>query len=312
MRHALWFVIAFAVVGCGGSSDADTTFDDADGGGGAGASSGTGGGGGIDGSAGGDSSAGSGGTGASDANNADLIGNPDGNGCGTTQCTDCLDNDGDGLIDSNDPDCTGPIDNDESSFATGIPGDNKDACKQDCFFDGNSGSGDDGCEWNVGCENPSPDPSCKPSASECSKQQVQACKDYCLPLVPNGCDCFGCCDFAYDGQPSCSIDADCPTNQRCIDGRCDVQVWLGSQSTSGSPSCNTAADLTDPTKCHPCYQVPSCLNTCEHCEICLNKPLPADCSQQTCNPGEQLCGQPGQAQCPEGYYCVTGCCKPTI
>ena len=36
-----------------------------------------------------------------------------------------------------------PLDNDESSFATGIPGDNMDACKQDCFFDGNSGMGDD-------------------------------------------------------------------------------------------------------------------------------------------------------------------------
>ena len=44
-----------------------------------------------------------------------------------------------------------PVDNDEGSFATGIPGDNKDANKQDCFFDGNSGGGDDGCNQHVCC-----------------------------------------------------------------------------------------------------------------------------------------------------------------
>src|SRR5260221_8786085 len=40
---------------------------------------------------------------------------------GTTQCSDGKDNDGDGLIDGFDPECTGPWDNDESPFATGIP-----------------------------------------------------------------------------------------------------------------------------------------------------------------------------------------------
>ena len=71
---------------------------------------------------------------------------------GITQCSDGLDNDGDGKIDLADPECVSPLDNDESSFATGIPGDNKDACKQDCFFDGNSGMGDDGCEWQLKCD----------------------------------------------------------------------------------------------------------------------------------------------------------------
>ena len=68
------------------------------------------------------------------------------------QCSDGIDNDGDGKIDYDDPECVGPLDNDESSFATGIPGDNMDACKQDCFFDGNSGVGDDGCEWQLKCD----------------------------------------------------------------------------------------------------------------------------------------------------------------
>src|SRR4051812_19873672 len=43
---------------------------------------------------------------------------------GTTQCSDGIDNDGDGKIDLMDPECVSPLDNDESSFATGIPGDN--------------------------------------------------------------------------------------------------------------------------------------------------------------------------------------------
>ena len=34
----------------------------------------------------------------------------------------------------------------------------------------------------------------------------------------------------------------------------------------------------DPDKCKPCKPVTACLNTCQHCEICLGKPtLPADC-----------------------------------
>src|SRR5581483_2224621 len=37
---------------------------------------------------------------------------------GHTQCSDGIDNDGDGLIDYADPECVGPNDNDESSFAT--------------------------------------------------------------------------------------------------------------------------------------------------------------------------------------------------
>jgi hypothetical protein len=302
MRHALWFVIAFAVVGCGGSSDDGTSFDD---GGGGSAASGAGGSAGADGSAGSGATSGGGGVGASDANNADLIGNPDGNGCGTTQCTDCLDNDGDGLIDSNDPDCTGPLDDDESSFATGIPGDNKDACKQDCFFDGNSGSGDDGCEWSVGCENPSPDPSC--AAQNCDKQQVQACKDFCLPLVPNGCDCFGCCEFP-DGDGG------------------TVDVWI-------TNTCDSTK-LADPVACPRCQFNTDCGNPCGHCELCVGKTeLPPDCfadagsagsggaggsgggdsgtagsggTPQQCPYGETSCD--ANHPCIPGYYCLTGCC----
>ncbi|MBC8131754.1 MAG: hypothetical protein H7X95_02135, partial [Deltaproteobacteria bacterium] len=71
---------------------------------------------------------------------------------GGAQCNNCVDDDRDGLIDTADPECVGSTDNDESTFGTGIPGDNSDACKQDGFFDGDSGMGNDGCEWNLKCD----------------------------------------------------------------------------------------------------------------------------------------------------------------
>ena len=105
---------------------------------------------------------------------------------GMTQCSDGIDNDGDGKIDYNDPECVGGLDNDESSYATGIPGDNVDACKQDCFFDGNSGMGDDGCDWQLKCDPLTNNPSCpydqayaQSHTSECSlsNSQSQTCID---------------------------------------------------------------------------------------------------------------------------------------
>ena len=39
---------------------------------------------------------------------------------GSVQCSDCIDNDGDGKIDGFDPECAGPNDNREDSFATGL------------------------------------------------------------------------------------------------------------------------------------------------------------------------------------------------
>src|SRR5262245_30315987 len=116
---------------------------------------------------------------------------------GMTQCSDGIDNDGDGLIDYNDPECIGAADSDESSLATGIPGDNIDPCKQDCFFDGNSGMGDDGCEWQLKCDmaNPGQGVGCPydPNYHNCPGAQSQKCIDNCRKYVPNGCDCFGCC-----------------------------------------------------------------------------------------------------------------------
>ncbi len=222
---------------------------------------------------------------------------------GVTQCNDGIDNDGDGLIDTADPECTGPLDNDESSFATGIPGDNMDACKQDCFFDGNSGMGDDGCLWQLQCDPLSTEPKCAYSAdfvskhaTECSisDSQTQHCIDFCQKRTPNGCDCFGCCTVPGATTP----------------------IRLAA-------TCKTAADFADPTKCPPCTQVTQCMNTCGHCQLCLGKTvLPPDCVPDggapdggdggtpvpQCDPGVQACG-PGLPGCPENSGgCITGCC----
>jgi hypothetical protein len=223
---------------------------------------------------------------------------------GSSQCSDGLDNDGDGKIDYDDPECVGPLDNDESSFATGIPGDNIDACKQDCFFDGNSGMGDDGCDWQLKCDPMSVENKCPydmqyatQHATECSVSASQSpkCINACRKLVPNGCDCFGCC--LVPGAPTpIRLAATC-----------------------------TAADFGNPAKCPTCTQVTQCNNPCERCEICIGKPtIPADCTPAvdggTDGPPPPNCGSDFQAcgpgtnipanGCPQGSGCVTGCCIP--
>jgi len=214
------------------------------------------------------------------------------------QCANCKDDDGDGLVDWLDPECAGPLDNDEKTFGTGIPGDNVDACKQDCFFDGNSGAGDDKCEWNLKCDpkNTSPSAECPydPNYKNCPATQVDACVKFCAKLTPNGCDCFGCCSIT---KPDGST----------------VDVKLSS-------TCSIA-DVNDPNKCQPCTKNTACQNDCGTCELCLGKTtVPASCTptnpppdsgtpppSNTCSiEGAQACNV--STPCPNGTYCVTGCC----
>lgn len=219
---------------------------------------------------------------------------------GTSACSDGKDNDGDGLVDGFDPECTGPADNDERSFATGIPGDNRDPKWQDCFFDGNSGAGDDRCRYATECltgDLPPDDKDCTLS---------EACIKFCAPLVPNGCDCFGCC-----------------TVQVPAGGSVDVQ-------TTGTCALDK---IGDEAACPRCVKSAACGNTCGHCELCPGKTvadLPVDCSPTgsggagsgaggtgaggasdgpgyTCDGGEQVCGV-GLPSCALGRYCSQGCC----
>ena len=215
-----------------------------------------------------------------------------GTNCGMTQCTNCMDDDMDGLEDSADPECTGPLDDDEGSFATGIPGDNMDDCHQDCWFDGDSGQGNDGCNWRLGC-----DPVAGPAygcnmPGNCDNAQTDGCRDFCQVLTPNGCDCFGCCDIYVDGVPH--------TVHLDPNGMCSVET------------------INDPMICVPCTKVPTCENPCDPCEWCLGRPPAGTCDYDagmgyTCPDGQVACTPgPDGATCPPGYYCLTGCCINVI
>lgn len=247
------------------------------------------------------------------------------------QCGNLADDDLDGLVDSQDPDCLGPCDNTEDSFYGGIPGQAGPDCSLDCYFDQDSGSGNDNCYWDHRCDPLSVDPSYYPepwNGDACAFEgddwqvnpihktcvtlreaegQSDACLDFCLPLVPNGCDCFGCCELpAESGE----------------------YVWLGSEGVDEDlPTVCSLDAIDDPTLCHPCTPVVDCANGCGHCEICVGKPfLPPDCfgqggngaggngqgggSSDQCEPGVQPCGLAGQDPCPPTHYCITGCCRP--
>jgi len=207
---------------------------------------------------------------------------------GTTACTDCIDNDGDGNVDGRDDDCTGVIDNDEGSFATGIPGDNTDPCVKDCYYDGNSGAGDDLCRWKLQCDQLGPGaPACpydpvQVGTSGCPNPQTPQCLSNCLPATPNGCDCFGCCQ---------------------IPGASSSAVLIA------KVGCSTTT-LTDPMTCPACTIRPDCFNPCDNCELCLGKHvLGGACGGlQQCPMAHARCGLSGQAPCPAGSFCLTGCC----
>jgi len=329
MTQKTWmFSLAFAlllplgIVGACDSDETTTTTTSTSGAGGS--TSGTGGNGGDAGwiSTGGNTSSGTGGGGAGGSSASSTGGPPpppteeapcQGH---IYQCGDLLDNDNDGLIDYQDPDCLGACDDTEDSYYGGIPGSSGPGCKVDCYFDQDSGSGNDDCYWDHVCDPlsvapdyyPEPwlDDACEyagpshvvtPIGETCANlvnSQSQDCLDYCLPLTPNGCDCFGCCELPAGGGDF---------------------VWLGSEGVNGNTVC-TQAEAANPDICHPCTPVQDCFNDCGECELCIGKTvLPPHCfdpdggNTEQCPDGEQPCGMPGQDPCPSGYYCVSGCCQ---
>ncbi len=218
---------------------------------------------------------------------------------GGPQCNNCIDDDNDTFIDGNDVECTGANDNDESSFATGIPGDNIDATFQDCFFDGNSGSGNDGCNIHVCCLLGAPDRASCPihpqqyDPAACSQPQSQACIANCFPLTPPGCDCFGCCTICD------------PVTNACFDIVTNPVT---------APHCD-ADHIADPNACPRCVKQVSCNNPCggNTCILCPGQTpddLPAGCTGQSCPTGSSVCGP--NAACPDGQFCITGCCIAAI
>jgi hypothetical protein len=240
-----------------------------------GSGTGDGGGGGVDGGGGGGVDGGGGG-GVDGGGGGGL----DGGGTTLGACANGLDDDGDGLADGMDPECTGPLDDDEGSFATGIPGDNRDPMWQDCFFDGNSGAGDDMCRYRTECltgELPTDDPDCEIS---------MMCLEFCADRTPNGCDCFGCCDVTLEDGST-------------------TTVLIGA-----------GCSLATIEECDTCVKDDECLNECGTCELCPGRTaedLPPECydtpdggtPMYVCEDGTTCMTD---ADCPMGDYCSLGCC----
>lgn len=223
------------------------------------------------------------------------------------RCGNCLDDDGDGLVDAADGQCLGPCDDSEDSYFLDLPGDSGAPCRQDCYFDQNAGPGNDGCYWSHACDPlsvapdypPSGDARCEfdananvpgagASCAELIVTQAEECLATCGPLTPNGCDCFGCCELPA-GSGS--------------------HVFIGS-TRGGEGSCREDT-LDDPAACQRCTPVTGCFNPCDACEVCAGRPEPiASCSDATgqCGPGQAACGRAGQPACGLGEYCITGCC----
>jgi hypothetical protein len=278
-------------------------------------------GGGTDGGGGGDDDGG-GGSGTIDAP-------PFGGQCtvgGSQECSDCVDNDADGKIDGFDPECSGPADDREDSFATGIPGDNIDATDQDCFFDGNSGAGNDGCSQHVCCllQAGGSTPNTNDDQTQCAmlapnsnvSKYVRAdcyqpfgstavpakCKMSCGPLAPPGCDCFGCCTIC--DATGCR---DLALNPQ-ISPNCD-------QSNIHDPGADGVIDTAD-DPCKRCYKT-DCGNTeCggQTCILCPGQDpstLPSSCMGSGACPMDIMeCDAMGN--CPAQTYCSSGCCIGSI
>jgi hypothetical protein len=275
VRLGAWIGLLGVLLACSGDDDSG--------------SSGTAGEGGGSGSSSGSSGSGSSGNGGSTTTGGGGIGpGTDGTNVlalcdtGACACEDGVDNDSDGELDGFDTECTGPNDDDEGTFATGIPGDNQDPHWQDCFFDGNSGAGDDMCRYHTDCLTGG----AEATSENCSV--TDQCVDFCAPRTPNGCDCFGCCSVT--GPDGVSHDV-------IISIQCDAE------------------HIED---CESCVKTDQCGNTCGECELCPGKTvedLPDSCTPDVpdagtptygCEGGADMCRT--TADCGPGYYCGFGCC----
>ena len=201
-------------------------------------------------------------------------------------CANGRDDDGDGFIDGFDAECTGPYDQDEATFATGEVKTGNPNC-DDCFFDGNPSSQDDGCDVAARCKVDGTFGDAPGSCYTC--EPTTRCVNSCLPRTPNGCDCFGCCE---------------------------VQGTNASLAIQLVDTCSLGV-LEDERLCPRCVPSTDCRNACGPCELCPGKTLadlPSECAGVggpgfTCEDGE-VCTNDGE--CPGLGYCALGCCVPIL
>lgn len=196
-------------------------------------------------------------------------------------CSNGFDDDGDGLVDGFDPECSAAFDDSEDSFATGVHGEGQDTKCQDCFFDDDSGGT---CKRARSC---ALDGTPSSGTGACSSCAVEAsCASSCLPRVPNGCDCYGCCQVYRAGIAV-------------------ANVLL-------TPGCSLAT-LDDQALCVRCQPAADCANPCSDCELCTGRTLadlPSRCGGVARCEGGPACTR--EADCPAMQYCLQGCCTPTV
>ncbi|MBI5508064.1 MAG: hypothetical protein HY903_04855 [Deltaproteobacteria bacterium] len=241
------------------------------------------------------------------------------------QCADGGDNDADGLADALDLKCFGPFDDDESDYATGIPGDNKGSKgSTECPFDGNSGVGND---WV--CCNPA---------------------DPTQNVTPNGCDNVGCCEVDLNGNGtgehaiiggSCSFAPPCGAagTDGCpcgAPGECDPGQFCVPDDDSGAGFCSTCEGCTPSAACeNPCgcgetcfggFEQPAsvcggggvtpscpsgataCPNGNSDCDAAANEQCTNGCCFATCPGGVTPCQVWSDCPTDFAYVCITGCC----
>jgi len=273
-----------------------------------------------------------GGNGLDDGGNLLIDAPPFGGSCtpvvGAPQCSDCADNDGDTRIDGFDPECSGPLDRLEDSFATGIPGDNIDATMQDCFFDGNSGAGNDGCNQHVCCllqaSNKQQCHLLAPDADE-NKYDIAECYQpfgtvavptkcqmNCGKLTSPGCDCFGCCTIC-DAGGCRSVIVNPSVSPACTDMNISDP---GPDGMDPDTNGDGMGDGTGDEPCKRCAQTDCGMTSCggATCILCPGQDpssLPTSCNGMTaCPMGYVECDSAGN--CPVGSYCSSGCCSGAI
>jgi hypothetical protein len=207
-------------------------------------------------------------------------------------CGNCMDDDGDGRIDAADLECTGPCDNKEDSLSVGLPGESSTACQEDCYFDRGNGAGKSDCHFSHRCDElavapdypPTGESSCaydentkipgtNASCSELRAAQPAGCTDTCVPLTPNGCDCFGCCELP-------------PASGKYI--------WLETEL----PCTPVEACLNRCDPCEACVGRPAPLPSC------------GETGGTQCPGDYRACGPASGDSCQVGAYCITGCCIP--
>ncbi len=307
-------------------------------GGGAGGGVGGGAGGGVGGGAGGGAGGGTGGGGG--PAECVVTACPDGN--VVYACGDCVDNDGDGKMDTGgDPDCLGPCHNNEAGYAIGLTGQPETQCRVDCYYDSNSGRG---CDWSWECDPLEPridgssasqcdyvgddeyGPTCSGSCdgvigSDSCYEVSQGHDDpgeceYCTSLTPPGCDCFGCCEIPARSGNFVFIGSRDENDVRTCDfDAATAEYAMG----SGTPEERLATLGQDARECKLCTPITTCYRPCEAtgCQLCLGEtepppgcePPPPDAGPdpEVCNGGPS-CAPLSDNVCPPGTFCFFGCC----